>query len=281
MIKIISFILLSLLTTVFAQEDNSSVDIFVIDSYVTPEEPHKIILTFFTSENVIAKIKFDGNPELIVSKDYQEEHKFELLLNKLKYDSTSIPYLITVEKENGEKSISEKFDLYLPEDYNLEITNNSNFLDLCIGGVWYLIPSPTLTNVDSRLNYSLTKEFPLVSFYGEGYNFPSSYFSFEYSYLFDSGSTRDININRNFFRVGYKYIMQTEVIKYVSPGINLTTNFNGFNGISPEVSFGLFKFYETFTLYARYRYNYPFDSAYQDFHEISIGLFTSSISFNF
>jgi hypothetical protein len=202
-------------------------------------------------------------------------------LKKLNYDSTSIPYRVIVENADGIITTSEVYDMYLPDDYNLEITNNSNFLDLCIGGIWCLIPSPTLTNVDSRLNYALNKEFPLVSFYGEGYNFPSSYFSFEYSYLLDSGSTREINKHRNFIRVGYKYIVQTDIIKYVSPGINLTTNFNSFNGISPEVSFGLFKFYETFTLYARYRYNYPFDSSYQDFHELSIGLFTSSISFNF
>ena len=281
MLKRVLFILSFFSISIFAQTDVEAVDIFIIDSYVTPNPPHKVIMTFFTSEDVKSKIKFDGNDELVVSNNYISEHKFELPLKNLKYDSTSIPFRITVEDAEGKKTTSEEFDLYLPDDYNLEITNNSNFLDLCIGGIWYLVPSPTLTNVDSELNYSLTKEFPLVSFYGEGYNFPISYFSFEYSYLFDSGSTREINKHRNFIRVGYKYIVQTDIIKYVSPGINLTTNFNSFNGISPEVSFGLFKFYETFTLYVRYRYNYPFDSSYQDFHELSIGLFTSSISFNF
>ena len=275
MIKKVFLIFFSILTTCYAQDEITEIDIFVIDSYVTPEEPHKVMLTFFTSENVKAKIKFEGNDELVVSSEYLEEHKFELFLNKLNYDSTSIPFKIEVENKNGKKVTSEVFDLYLPDEYNFEIKNNSNFLDLCLGGILYLIPSPTLTNVYNRLNYSLTKELPVISFYGSGYNFPSSYFSIEYSYLFNSGSYS------NFFRVGYKYIFQTKIIKYVSPGINFTTNFNEFNGISPEISFGLFKFYETFTLYTRFRYNYNLNDSPSDFMELSIGLFTSSLSFNF
>ncbi len=277
MIKNVFIILFLLLATCFAQDEMSEIDIFVIDSYVTPDIPHKVKLTFFTSESVKAKILFDGNDELVVSGEYLEDHKFELLLSKLNYDSTSIPYRIIVENSNGEKSKSEEFDLYLPEDYNLEIKNNSNFLDLCLGGIWYLIPSPTIMNTyPSELNYSLTKEFPIISFYNSGYNFPSSYLSLEYSYLLNMTKN-----NRNYLRAGYKYILQTKFIKYISPGINLTTNFNGFNGISPEVSLGLFKFYETFTLYTRFRYNYNIDNGQDDFMEFSVGLYTSSISFNF
>ena len=275
MIKKVLLILFAVFTTCYAQDEISEIDIFVIDSYVTPEEPHKVMLTFFTSENVKAKIKFDGNDELVVSKEYIEEHKFEILLSKLNYDSTSIPFRVEVENKNGNKVTSEVFDLYLPEEYNFEIKNNSNFLDLCLGGILYLIPSPTLTNIDYRPNYSLTKEFPVISFYGSGYNFPSSYFSIEYSYLFNSGSYS------NFFRAGYKYIFQTKIIKYVSPGINVTSNFDNFTGLSPEISFGLFKFYETFTLYTRFRYNYNLNDSLVDFTELSIGLFTSSLSFNF
>ncbi len=274
MIKKVFFIVFSIVATCFSQDDISEIDIFVIDSYVTPELPHKVKLTFFTSENVKAKIKFDDNDELVVSSKYLEEHKFEILLSKLKYDSTSIPYKIIVENSSGVKQTSEEFDLYLPEEYTFEIKNKSNFLDLCLGGILYLTPSPTIVLHGNESNFSLTKEFPIISFYGSGYNFPSSYVSLEYSYISNME-------NRNYLRVGYKYIFQTEIIKYVSPGINLTTNLNGFNGISPEVSFGLFKFYETFTLYARYRYNYGLGNSTTDFQEISIGLFTSSISFNF
>jgi len=274
MIKKVLLLIFSIFTICFAQDEITEIDIFVIDSYVTPEKPHKVMLTFFTSESVKAKIKFDGNDELVVSTQYLEEHKFEILLSKLNYDSTSIPFKIEVENKKGNQATSEVFDLYLPGVYNFEIKNNSNFLDLCLGGILYLFPSPTFTNVNSRLSYSLTKELPVISFYGSGYNFPTSYISLEYSYLFDIE-------NRNYLRVGYKYIFQTKIIKYVSPGINLTTNFNEFNGISPEISFGLFKFYETFTLYTRFRYNYNMNDSRDDFVELSIGLFTSSLSLNF
>ena len=281
MVKKIVLILFAFSITCYAQDEVAEIDIFVIDSYVTPDEPHKVKLTFFTSENVKAKILFDGNDEIEVSNQFLEEHKFEMLLSKLKYDSTSIPYQIVVEDSSGIEFSSEEFDLYLPEDYNLEIKNNSNFLDLCLGGILYLIPSPTITNIDFIPTYSLTKELPIISFYGSGYNFPSSYFSLEYSYIFNTIENCSANKYRNYLRVGYKYIFQTKIIKYVSPGINITTNFNEFNGISPEVSFGLFKFYETFTLYTRLRYNYNIDTGQDDFMELSIGLFTSSISFNF
>ncbi len=281
MIKKIFIILFVVLTTCVAQDELSEIDIFVIDSYVTPDEPHMVKLTFYTSESVTAKIKFTGNEDIVVTSEYLEEHKLELLLSKLSYDSTSIPYTIEVENDKGVKSKSDEFDLYLPEEYSFEIKNNSNFLDLCLGGILYLIPSPTVTNVDYIPTYSLTKELPVISFYNSGYNFPSSYFSIEYSYIFNTIDNSDANKYRNYFRVGYKYILQTKLIKYISPGINLSTNFNGFNGISPEISFGLFKFYETFTLYTRFRYNYNMSDGLADFSEISIGLFTSSISFNF
>jgi hypothetical protein len=271
MIKKIILILFLISSSGFAQEE---IDIFIIDSYVTPELPYKIRITFFTSESVKSKIIFKGNKGISVTTDYNEDHNFEIPLESLKYDSTTIPFEIIVEDRNGKMSKSDYFDLYLPEEYNLNIKNNSNMLDLCLGGILYLIPSPTLTNIDNEMNFSLTKEFPVISFYGSGYNFPTSYISLEYSYLFDAR-------NKNYYRVGYKYILQTKTIKYVSPGINFTTNFNEFSGISPEISFGLFKFYETFTLYARYRYNYNFDSPHRDFQELSIGLYTSSISFNF
>ena len=186
MIKSILLILLLSVSLSFAQDEISEIDIFVIDSYVTPDEPHKVMLTFFTSENVKANILFNGNDEIEVTSEYLEEHKFEMLLSKLNYDSTSIPYTIIVENNSGVKSTSDEFDLYLPDEYNLEIKNNSNFIDLCLGGILYLIPSPTVLNYyPSMLNYALTKELPIISFYGGGYNFPNSYISLEYSYLFD------------------------------------------------------------------------------------------------
>ncbi|MDA3860526.1 MAG: hypothetical protein PF445_04815, partial [Melioribacteraceae bacterium] len=105
--KNVFIILLSLFTTFFAQDEVNEIDIFVIDSYVAPETPHKIMLTFFTSESVKANINFDGNDEIEVSSEYLEEHRFEMLLSKLNYDSTSIPYKIIGENGGGLKSSSE------------------------------------------------------------------------------------------------------------------------------------------------------------------------------
>ncbi len=271
MINKVALIFLVFVSTNFAQD---KVDIFIIDSYVAPELPFTVKITFFTSDSVKSKIKFDGNEEIVVSNIFTDEHKFELPLEKLKYDSSSLAFKIIVEDRNMEISTSESFDLSLPSSYNLEITNKSNLLDLCFGGIMYLIPSPTMVFSENETNFSLSKEIPLVSFYNSGYNYPTGYVALEYSYVFNS-------TNKNFVRAGYKHIFQTDVIKYVSPGINFTNDFNGFNGISPEISFGLFKFYETFTLYSRYRFNFGLNQSSQHFHELSIGLFTSAISFNF
>jgi hypothetical protein len=79
---------------------------------------------------------------------------------------------------------------------------------------------------------------------------------------------------RNYFRIGYKHLIDIPGIEYVSPGINGFTNFQGFNGISPEVSLGLFKILNTFTLYTRYRYNAKPGDSGSGFHEISIGLYS-------
>jgi len=271
MIKKIILITLLIFSPCVAQD---AVDIFIIDSYVSPETPFKIKVTFFTSDSVKSKIKFDGNSEITISQNYIDEHKFEMLYETLKHDSTSIPFQIIAEDKKGNISKSDKFDLALPGEYNIGITNNSNFIDLCFGGIIYLIPSPTLVFSGIESKFCLTKEIPLIAFYNGGYNYPSGYISIEYSHIFNLA-------DNNYLRAGYKQIIQTKIIKYISPGINLTTNFIGFNGISPEISFGLLNFYETFTLYARYRYNYGFEKYSEPFHEISIGLFTSAISFNF
>jgi hypothetical protein len=271
MLKKILFIIIIASSVSFAQNE---IEVFIIDSYVTPKPPHKIIISFFTNEMVKSKIKFDGNNFITVSNNYLEDHKFELELSKLNYNSASTTFIIETEDTNGIKGTSEQYDLYLNEDYNIPIKDKSYLNQMCLGAVTYLIPSVAVVVNGNKLNYSLTKEFPIISFYNAGYNYPSSYVGVEYSYVFDIP-------NRNYLRVGYKYIFQTEYIKYISPGLNITTNFNGFNGISPEITFGLLKFYETFTFYGRFRYNLKPSNFNENFSEISIGLFTSAISFNF
>jgi hypothetical protein len=274
MIKKIFIIVFLISTFSFAQEGNTELEVYIIDSYVTPKAPHKIVISFFTSKKVKSKIRFEGNEDFIVSNEFIEDHKFELLLNKLQYDSTTILFEIEIEDSIGNKIVSEKYELFLSEEYKLEIKNKSYLNQMCLGALIYFIPSPTIFVDGGSTSFSLTKEIPILSFYDKGYNYPSSYFGLEYSYVFNQK-------NKSYLRFGYKYIFQTNFIKYISPGLNGVTNFNGFNGVSPEITFGLFDFYETFTFYARYRFNFKPDSTFENFHEVSIGLFTSVISLNF
>lgn len=248
-------------------------EIFIIDSYFTPEPPFMAKIYFFTSDSVESSIIFNENQRFSVSKKSSLEHKFEISIDSLSADSSSIPYKVVIFNEYGKSKESDVYDLYLPSEFELQVKDESNFLNICAGGLFYLIPFPAYFIDSDNRQFSLTKEFPLVSFYGRGYNFPKGYISLEYSYIFEAEK-------RNYLRFGYKQIFQTEVIEYMSAGLNLTTNFSGFNGFSPEISFGLFEFYDSFTLYLRYRYNFNVSSSYQNFHDISIGLFTSVFSFN-
>ena len=260
----------------FAQNDVikiSDVEIFIIDSYVTPEEPYKAKITFFTSDSVTSLIHIENGLKFDVSNKPTDEHKFIISLDSLEADSTVVSYRVIISDQLGQSKKSELYDLYLPKEFELKMKEKSGFMNVCLGGIFFLMPFPVYINSDGSDYFSLTKEFPIISFYGRGYNYPTGYISLEYSYIFGAE-------NRNYLRFGYKQIFQTGFIKYISPGLNVTTNFNGFNGISPEISFGLFEFYDAFTFYLRYRYNIKPGSNFENFHEVSIGLFTSSISFN-
>jgi hypothetical protein len=269
-------ILLLISNFIFAQNDEikiSDVEIFIIDSYVTPEEPYKVKITFFTSDSITSLLQFENGLRFNVSEKPADEHKFIVSLDSLEADSTVVSYRVLIFDQIGETKKSELYDLYLPAEFELKMKEKNGLMNVCLGGILFLMPFPAYVNSDGNEYFSLTKEFPIISFYGRGYNYPAGYISLEYSYIFEAE-------NRNYLRFGYKQIFQTNIIKYISPGINFTTNFNGFNGVSAEISFGLFDFYDAFTFYSRYRYSMKPGSNFEDFHEISIGLFTSSISFN-
>ncbi|MEN8192508.1 MAG: hypothetical protein ABFS12_06795 [Bacteroidota bacterium] len=270
---IIFFLVSNLILSQNEKPKVSNVEIFIIDSYVTPEEPHKIKITFFTSDSVTSLIQFENGLKFTVSDNRTDEHKFIMSLDSLEADTTVMSYRVVISDQYGKTKGSELYDLYLPAEYELKMKDQSGLMNVCLGGTFFLIPSPVYINSNGNNYFSLTKEFPIISFYGRGYNYPKGYISLEYSYIFKAE-------NRNYLRFGYKRIFQTGFIKYISPGLNFATNFKGFNGISPEVSFGLFEFYDAFTFYLRYRYNFKPGSSFEDFHEVSIGLFTSTISFN-
>ena len=278
MYRILSLItiLLTLNITVFCQSEETqadSIEIYIIDSFVTPELPNTFKLTFFTSDVCRSKVILDKQYEYKVSEDLNDSHRLEVVLSDLKLSGTNIPFQIIVEDSIGNVFKSELSEVNLP--YELQVESESNFLMLCLfGGTVFLVPSPGATFINDESYFSLTKEIPLDAFRSGSFTYPMSYFSVEYSHIFNAPV-------RNYFRVGYKHIFEVPYIEYVSPGINGFTNFSGFNGVSPEISLGLFRLFNTFTVYSRYRYNIKPDDSDSGFHEVSIGLYSSFFSIYF
>ena len=231
------------------------------------------MLSFFTSEKTKSTVLIDNKYEYVVSNTFNDIHKTRIDISKLKFKVKDVPFVISVEDTNGNRITSEKYDFQLPQEMKVE--SESNFLLLCIfGGTVFLLPSPTYLYTDNDKYFSLTKEIPLISISKKGFSYPAGYFSMEYSHVFNAP-------HKNFLRLGYKQIIEIPGIQYVSPGINGFTNFKGFNGISPEVSVGLFKILDTFILYARYRYNVKPGEAGSEFQEISLGLYSNFFSLYF
>jgi len=252
----------------FGKNRGQDFDLYLIDSYVTPEKPHTFILTFFTSEDVKTKLVINDNYKITVSDEYLSDHSAEIDFTDYSFPAKFVPFVIISEKRNGEVIQSEVFEVVLPYEEFVETKKGSDPVSTILFGVFlYLLPSPNLILHDSDNFFSLTKEFPLITFYSSGYTNPSGNISIEYTHVYDSGID-------NYLRFGYKHFIPIGGIEYISPGITGFTNFNGFNGFGGEVSLGLFNIYDVFTLYTRYRYNFKPDESGLYFHEISIGLYS-------
>lgn len=272
LIILISFILVSALP-LMAQNKPDSVEVYLIDSFVTPEVPHTFVLSFFTSASATSKIIIDDKYTYSVSDELTESHKKDIDISKLDFNSQNVPFIIVVKDSLGREYKSEPYVFELSEEPKVE--GGSNLLLLCLfGAIDFIIPSPVYVREKKNSYFSLTKEIPLISIRGSNYRYPIGYFSAEYSHIFHAPV-------KNFFRVGYKHIIPLPGIEYVSPGFNGFTNFKGFNGISPELSLGLFRIVNTFTVYARYRFNVKPGEAGSEFHEFSVGLYSSFFSLYF
>ncbi|HEX2961398.1 MAG: hypothetical protein ACM3UR_01005 [Bacteroidota bacterium] len=273
--------LLSFCSSSRAQDESrsgDSIEVFLIDSYITPETPHKFRLTFYTSDSCKSRVVMQGKYEFIISKDYAEEHKADIDLTNLTFDSTDIPFVVYVEGKNGKTNQSEDFEVAYPVDnQSQEVSQGGSSIVMmcCFGGVIFGLPAPGYVTWGGKSYFSLTKEIPILSLVTNNYKYPVGYFSVEYSYIFQL-----IQEDRNFLRVGYKHIFPVPYIEYISPGLNAFSNLGGFNGLSPEVSVGLFKIYDIFTFYAKYRYNFKPGQAGTDFHEIMLGLYSGFFTFH-
>lgn len=249
-----------------------SIEVYVIDSFIPPDNPNVFNLSFFTSEPAKSKVIFDEEYEFEISNELSEDHRIQIDLTKIDFTDHYVTYLIYVEDSLGKINTSEKMEFELTEEILLE--GESNFLLLCLfGGTVFLLPSPVLVIAGEENYFSLTKEIALLTFRGS-FRYPAGYIAAEYSHIFGAPY-------KNFLRLGYKQIIEIPGIQYISPGLNGFTSFKGFNGISPELSIGWFKIFSTFTVYTRYRFNFQPGESENNFYEISLGLYSSFFSFYF
>jgi len=260
---------LNTLSLMYAQEEDS-IEVYLIDAYVKPELPHTFYLSYFTSDLCKSAVIIDDNYEYTVSDELSDMHNIEIEITDLEFNSKIVNFIIVYEDEAGNKYIGETFDFDLP--YEPEIKKGSDFLQVCLfAGAIFLLPYPNLVLQKGESFFSLTKEIPIISFRSKSRRYPAGYLSLEYSYIFKASA-------KNYLRAGYKQLYELPYIEYVSPGVSLYTNFLGNNGIGIEASLGLFTIVDTFTLYTRYRYNIKMGDSPGNFHEISLGLYSSFFS---
>ncbi len=269
--------LISLSQPVFTQEnpgteaDSAAMEIFLIDAYVKQEPPYIFILSFYSSEVCLSNVIIDNKYEYVVSNGLSEAHSAKIDITSLKFLDRNVNFVIETIDSLGNKSISEEFEFDLP--FEPIISTGSSIWTLCLfASSVFILPMPGyVINADGNHYYSLTKEIPIISFRSKKGNYPSSYFSFEYTYIFEAD-------NQNFVRLGYKKIIPIDYLEYISPGITAYTNFEGQNGFGPEISIGWVTLFDTFTLYTRYRYNIKPGDSNSNFHEINLGLYTRLLS---
>ena len=252
----------------FSQSD--SIEVYLIDAYCTREIPYTFKLSFYTSEECKSKVVLDEEYEIDVSTELTDFHKREIDINNYSFSGKIVYFTIITETESGETYTSEKFDFDLP--FEPKIETGSNLFTVCLfGSVIFLLPYPNYVFDSNSSYFSLTKEIPFISFRSKKLNYPSGYLSAEYSYIFDSE-------HPSYLRLGYKKLFEVSHIEYISPGISLYTNFYVNQGISPEISFGLFTIEDSFTFYVRYRYNFALQTNGTNFQEINIGLYSGFFS---
>ncbi len=256
-----------------AQTDSTGIEITIIDSYITPEVPHTFVLSFFTSDSCISSLKLGGKYNYKVSEKPTDSHKIEIDLTNVKFDSLLIKYTITAVGKN-KKEYSQSFETILSDESLLVKNRDLNLFNVCcVGGTIFGLPSPTLVIMNNENYLAFSKEIPIFSTYSGGYNYPSSYISAEYKYIPKFNAKHQLTI-------GYKKVFQLPIIEYIAPGVNYFTNFLGNYGLSLETSIGLFRFYNIFTVYTRYRYNQFIGDEKGHFHEISLGLYSNFFSLN-
>ena len=252
---------------------NDSTEIYLLDSYITHEQPTIFNVSFITSNPAKTILYIDNKYEFTITDTLNDSHQAKIDLADYSFSKKTVPFYIIAVDSSGNKSRSDIFDLDFPKEIKMQ--KESNFLLLGVFfGIQFLVPTPAYVSMNGTNYFALNKEIPLISFRSSNIDYPSGYFAIEYSHIYNADAS-------NFFRIGYKHFLVTPVLKYISPGIDLFTNFDGYNGYSLEVTAGLFDLLKTFTVYSRYRFNSQPSHSDRNFHEISIGIFSNYFSFHF
>jgi len=258
---------------IYSQSEEPAFELYLIDSFITTEEPYTLIVSFFTSEECKTSIRI-GEKDYLISKEYSEDHKIKIDLSEFELRKETLEYELVCGNQEG-KFIHQKYSANIPANKVFSAEREQSLLTVCcLGGVIFGIPSPSIFRFEDKTNFGFSKEIPLFSFFSKSFNYPYGFVSIEYTHIL-KGKVQ------NLFRVGYKQIFQITGIEYISPGITYNTNFAGYNGIGTEVSVGLFTVSNIFTFYGRYRFNFVPSDSKNNFHEFSIGLYSNFFSINF
>ncbi|MCE1189111.1 MAG: hypothetical protein LWX56_08205 [Ignavibacteria bacterium] len=254
-------------TRAFAQEggDGNGVEIFLIESFVPQESPNQFYLTVYTSVRCRSKVILNNKYAFTISDSLTDNHKAVLDISAVKADSLSIPFVIEVTDSLNVKTVSEKYEIILPSVEKAP-QGGGEFASCLYGALIYAIPVVDGYRQDAQNRWGFSKEFPILSFFQGGYNYPSSFVSAEYSHVFKS--------EENYLRLGWKYLIPTVAGEYFVLGLNGATNFKGYNGISPEATWGVLSLTNEFSLFIRYRYTTNFENPARSYSNISIGLYT-------
>jgi len=252
---------------------NGTTQIIIIDSFIPPEQPLTLNLSFFTTTPTTSKVLISNKIEITGSDKLTSQHNLKIDISKIDLDDKILHTFIIVKDSLNQTTKSEELLIDYPKTIKVEKESNFLLFGLMFASV-FIVPTPGYAYTEGENRFSLTKEIPLLSFTSENINFPKSYFALELTHIYKADRS-------NFVRVGYRYMKEIPILKYISPGVELITNFDGFNGIGTSVSLGLFDVLDTFTLYTRYRYNFQPAQSDRNFSEINIGLYTNFFSFHF
>ena len=121
------FLLLGFAQPVLAQSD--SIEIFLIDSFISPEKPNEFQLVFYTSDACKSQIILQDKYTVPISDTLADNHKKVIDLSLYKFDSTASFFTIIVETPSGVKITSERYEIQGQDSSRtIQRTTDSQFL---------------------------------------------------------------------------------------------------------------------------------------------------------